>query len=100
MDRFNAPRPILLLPRVRFILHPIVRHCEVFVTNFIAAEFRALYCTRRSPPPTRLASLIRNGHSTYNFGSTFNVLTDNKMYEPLLLSIQVVFANQQTVSVI
>ncbi|GBP68835.1 Phenoloxidase-activating factor 2 [Eumeta japonica] len=41
MRRFNAPRPFLLLPRV-----PILCHCDVFVTNFTAAEFRSFL----SPP--------------------------------------------------
>ncbi|GBP97755.1 hypothetical protein EVAR_91980_1 [Eumeta japonica] len=40
MRRFNAPQPFLLLPRV-----PILRFCDAFVTNFTAAEFRALYCS-------------------------------------------------------
>ncbi|GBP72316.1 hypothetical protein EVAR_90412_1 [Eumeta japonica] len=39
MRRFNAPQPFLL-PRV-----PILRFCDAFVTNFTAAEFRALYCS-------------------------------------------------------
>ncbi|GBP72909.1 hypothetical protein EVAR_63470_1 [Eumeta japonica] len=35
MRRFNAPRPLPLLHRV-----PILRHCDAFVTNFTATEFR------------------------------------------------------------
>ncbi|GBP79485.1 hypothetical protein EVAR_59159_1 [Eumeta japonica] len=37
--RCFAPRPFLLLCRV-----PILRHCDAFVTNFTAVEFRALFC--------------------------------------------------------
>ncbi|GBP64984.1 hypothetical protein EVAR_50668_1 [Eumeta japonica] len=48
MRTFNAPRPFPLLPR-----SPISRHCDAFVTDFTAAEFRALY---RTSPPTRLDS--------------------------------------------
>ncbi|GBP49883.1 Glutamate dehydrogenase, mitochondrial, partial [Eumeta japonica] len=33
--RLYAPRPFLLFPRV-----PILRHCDAFVVNFTAAEFR------------------------------------------------------------
>ncbi|GBP85069.1 hypothetical protein EVAR_59823_1 [Eumeta japonica] len=38
MLRFIAPRPFLLLPPM-----PVLRRCAAFVTNFTAAEFRALY---------------------------------------------------------
>ncbi|GBO99698.1 hypothetical protein EVAR_794_1 [Eumeta japonica] len=38
MHRFNTPW--LLLPRVS-----ILRHCDAFVANFTAAEFRALFRT-------------------------------------------------------
>ncbi|GBP74221.1 hypothetical protein EVAR_54574_1 [Eumeta japonica] len=55
MRRFSAPQPLLLLYRV-----PILRHCDAFVTNFIAVEFRALYCRKlyfyekcRSVTPSR-----------------------------------------------
>ncbi|GBP40092.1 hypothetical protein EVAR_33668_1 [Eumeta japonica] len=37
--RFRAPRPSLPLPRL-----PILHHCNSFVTDFTAAQFRALYC--------------------------------------------------------
>ncbi|GBP30933.1 hypothetical protein EVAR_28574_1 [Eumeta japonica] len=40
MRTFNTPRPFFLLPRVS-----ILRHWDAFVTNFAAAEFRALYRT-------------------------------------------------------
>ncbi|GBP39247.1 Solute carrier family 25 member 44 [Eumeta japonica] len=43
--KFNAPRPFLLFPRV-----PVSRRRDVFVANLTAAEFRALYCTRDTPP--------------------------------------------------
>ncbi|GBP50229.1 Probable tRNA methyltransferase 9B [Eumeta japonica] len=39
MSGFDAPTPFLLLPRL-----PISRRRYAFVTNFTAAEFRALYC--------------------------------------------------------
>ncbi|GBP51828.1 hypothetical protein EVAR_88533_1 [Eumeta japonica] len=38
---YYAPRPFLLFRRVL-----ILRHCDAFVTNFTAAKFRALYCTK------------------------------------------------------
>ncbi|GBP35742.1 hypothetical protein EVAR_82677_1 [Eumeta japonica] len=41
LHRYNAPQPSLLLPR--FL---ILRHCDVFVTNFTAVEYRALYFER------------------------------------------------------
>ncbi|GBP41846.1 hypothetical protein EVAR_86816_1 [Eumeta japonica] len=40
MRRLSDPRPFALHPRVR-----ILRPCDAFVTNFVEAEFRALYCT-------------------------------------------------------
>ncbi|GBP16699.1 hypothetical protein EVAR_13323_1 [Eumeta japonica] len=40
LHRYNALRPYLLLPRF-----PILRLCDAFVTNFTAADFRALYST-------------------------------------------------------
>ncbi|GBP15634.1 hypothetical protein EVAR_5327_1 [Eumeta japonica] len=43
MRKYNAPRPFLLLPQ-----GPILRHCDVFATNFTAAEFRALHCTYKN----------------------------------------------------
>ncbi|GBP89131.1 Histone-lysine N-methyltransferase SETMAR [Eumeta japonica] len=39
LRRSNAPGLYPFLPRV-----PILCHCNAFVTNFTAAEFRALYC--------------------------------------------------------
>ncbi|GBP20785.1 hypothetical protein EVAR_14511_1 [Eumeta japonica] len=39
--RFNALRLFLLLPRF-----PILRHCDVFATNFTAAEIGHLACNR------------------------------------------------------
>ncbi|GBP73745.1 hypothetical protein EVAR_46885_1 [Eumeta japonica] len=38
MRGLNAPRAFVFLPRV-----PILRHCDAFVTNFTAEEFRAMY---------------------------------------------------------
>ncbi|GBP62875.1 hypothetical protein EVAR_24980_1 [Eumeta japonica] len=35
MRRFNAPRSLLLLPRVS-----VLRHCDASATNFTAAELR------------------------------------------------------------
>ncbi|GBP41338.1 hypothetical protein EVAR_25176_1 [Eumeta japonica] len=52
MRRFNATRPIFLLPSIH-VLH----HCGVFMTNFTAVEFRALYCTRRSTRRSAFTSL-------------------------------------------
>ncbi|GBP34653.1 hypothetical protein EVAR_19044_1 [Eumeta japonica] len=45
MCRFNTPRSFLLLSRVS-----ILRHCYIFVTNFITAEFRV---RRRGHAPER-----------------------------------------------
>ncbi|GBP08836.1 hypothetical protein EVAR_78239_1 [Eumeta japonica] len=45
MRRFSAPRPFLLLPCV-----PILRHCDAFVTNFTAAEFRVYSATHETLP--------------------------------------------------
>ncbi|GBP66724.1 hypothetical protein EVAR_50103_1 [Eumeta japonica] len=47
MRRYNAPQPILLLPRI-----PVLRDRDAFVTNFTAVEFRTLYSTG-----TRAASI-------------------------------------------
>ncbi|GBP17083.1 hypothetical protein EVAR_8146_1 [Eumeta japonica] len=40
-DYVQRSPTLLLLPRV-----PVLRYSKAFVTNFIAAEFRALYCSR------------------------------------------------------
>ncbi|GBP60266.1 hypothetical protein EVAR_14028_1 [Eumeta japonica] len=39
----TLPYPPFFTPAFRSVL----RHCDAFVTNFTAAEFRALYCTIR-----------------------------------------------------
>ncbi|GBP81060.1 hypothetical protein EVAR_62100_1 [Eumeta japonica] len=52
MRRFNAPRPFLLLPRVL-----VSGHCDSIVTNFTAAEFRALYCKYMSSSMAREETL-------------------------------------------
>ncbi|GBP51377.1 hypothetical protein EVAR_38771_1 [Eumeta japonica] len=45
MRRFKSLRPFLLPSRV-----PILRHRDAFVTNFTAADFRALYRTGEDLP--------------------------------------------------
>ncbi|GBP39064.1 hypothetical protein EVAR_27422_1 [Eumeta japonica] len=56
--RYNAPRPFLLLPRV-----PVLRRCDAFVTNFTAAEFRALYCTSTERSQCRPPAMKRGNGS-------------------------------------
>ncbi|GBP31028.1 hypothetical protein EVAR_81928_1 [Eumeta japonica] len=45
LRRCYAPRPFLLLRRV-----PISRHCDAFVTNFMATKFRAVSMQHRDIP--------------------------------------------------
>ncbi|GBP06258.1 hypothetical protein EVAR_3599_1 [Eumeta japonica] len=77
LHRFNAPRPFLLIPGV-----PILCYCDAFLTNFTAAEFRALYCTLKNicrchricetavvnGPPTHIGSTRR---TVYGPSSSF-----------------------------
>ncbi|GBP34073.1 hypothetical protein EVAR_94086_1 [Eumeta japonica] len=59
MQRFNDPRPFLLLPRV-----PISRHCDAFVTNFtVAVSFAVQNASTAGARSRRIAPVTSLAHA-------------------------------------
>ncbi|GBP96027.1 hypothetical protein EVAR_71391_1 [Eumeta japonica] len=78
MRRFDVSQPFSLLPRV-----PILRHCDAFVTNFTAAELRALYCTEAGSHTFNSTIHIWNGRSVAGTPYRGHNAADRRLYKQL-----------------